>query len=334
MKNFRKIHKPLGFLWFCIVASILAQTPKSAAVTQVQGKPQGKVATLSTPWLRVDGGLHHMRLDPKGRFVAYLGADGRRLAVADTRSKNIWTVSDNFVGGSFFWAPDGYRLFFREQLPSSTGKMLSRIKAFDCFLARSVVVSESEDKTGFLTLDPRDLRFHILGAKGISTRRIYFPGERLAGWQVAQRTESGKWLATPGGMLWVTQGGYQMRRLEDDGDSVESFDISPDGSAVAWASIGGQVFISQAGKKPRRIGPGRDPKWHPKRPLLLYAGGRMVGSVTASYDLRVTDSRGEGRFLTDTQYSSERWPQWHPNGDQVLYTIAKTTDVYLLDFKQ
>jgi hypothetical protein len=73
-----------------------------------------------------------------------------------------------------------------------------------------------------------------MSSNGIKTRRIYFPDERLARWQVAQRTEKGKWIVTQRGVLWVTQGGFAMRKLEDDGSPIESFDVSPDGSMIAW----------------------------------------------------------------------------------------------------
>ncbi|MGQ4827607.1 hypothetical protein, partial [Enterococcus faecalis] len=90
--------------------------------------------------------------------------------------------------------------------------------------------------TGYLSLDPRDLRLLLLGPKGIRTKHIYLPGERLARWQIAQRSDFGKWLATQQGILWVTQGGFAMRRLEDDGSGIDSFDIAPDGASLAWAT--------------------------------------------------------------------------------------------------
>jgi hypothetical protein len=113
---------------------------------------------------------------------------------------------------------------------------------------------------------------------------------------------------------------------------VESFDLSPDGEWVAWATLGGQVYVSKGGESPKLIGHGRDPSWHPERPLLVFAGARMVGKTPINYDVRIADLRGGGKFLTATQFSDERWPRWHPNGGQILYTIAHTTDLFLMDF--
>jgi hypothetical protein len=302
----------------------------------VQAAPASavEVTTVTTPFVRADNALNRMRVDPKGRYIAYVGDDGTGLSVLDLKSKNIYRVSNAQIGASFFWSPDGFRVMYRELASRNGVEVESELKAYDCVLARSVTLEKMPFPTGILTFDPRDLRMHLMSTKGIRTKRIYFPDERLARWQVAQRKETGKWLATQGGILWVTQGGYQMRRMEDDGSALDSFDISPDGETIAWATNKGRVYTSKAGKAPKFIGFGRDPRWHPEKPQLVYAGARMVGNTAVSYDLRVSDAHGNGKFLTATQHSDERWPQWHPKGDQIIYTIGKSTDVFLAEFKQ
>ena len=291
------------------------------------------VAAKVTALLRADNALNRMRVDPKGRFIAYIGDTGLGLAVLDLKTKNIYQVTDAQVGASFVWSPDGFRLFYREQVPNSDGHLKTTVKAFDCALAQSVVLDEMPSASGFLTFDPRDLRLQILSPKGVRTKRIYFPGERLARWQVAQRIELGKWLATQHGMLWLTQGGFAMRRIDDDGSGVESFDISPTGDSVVWATIQGRVYLSQNGKPATLIANGRDPRWHPEEPKIVFAGARMVGNKIIGYDLRLADMQGPGRFLSATQFSDERWPQWQPKSDRILYTIDKTTDAYFMEVK-
>lgn len=294
----------------------------------------GGVKIMRTPFLRVNNALNHMRVDPKGHFIAYEGDDGHGLWIADIKSKNIFRVADGTIGAAFFWSPDGYRLIYRQQTRQPNGGIVSEVRAYDCALARSVTLDSMPFATGYLTFDPRDLRLQLLGPKGIRTKRIYFPDERLARWQIAQRRDIGKWLATQKGMLWVTQGGYAMRLMTDDGSGLESFDVAPDGSMVAWATAAGHVYTAKDGETPALIGPGRDPRWHPEKAQLVYAGGRVVGQTIIGYDLRLADLHGAGRFLTSTQYTDERWPQWHPNGRQLIFTVAKTTDVYLMDLVQ
>jgi hypothetical protein len=333
--------RPFPSLVALFACAVLA-APAARAVTGV--------TPVTTPYLRADNALNFMRMDPKGRFLAYIGDDGLGLSVLDTRTRDIYRVSEQQVGASFFWSPDGYRLFYRELMGEETVSdeppvlgqprakgvthVRSVVRAYDCVLHRSVVVDDVPLPSGLLTFDPRDLRMHLLTPKGIRTRRIYFPDERLARWQVAHRNEDGKFLVTQAGVMWVTQGGFAMRKLDDDDTGVESFQISPDGTTIAWATKGIRVYTSRGGRPPVFIGYGRDPSWHPERLQLVYAGARMVGDVAASYDLRVADLKGGGKFLTTTQTSSERWPYWSPKGHQILYTIDHSTDVFVMDFKQ
>ena len=304
------------------------------AVVAIPAWGIAEISTLTTPWMHVDRYLNQLRVDPKGRYFAFVDESGKYLSILDINTRNIFEVTKHYVGPAFFWSPDGFRLFFREQLLTIDKQVGSRLKVYDTALNRTVLLDEMPFRTSILTFDPRDLRMHLLSTQGIRTKRIYFPDERLARWQVQQRNDMGKFIATQQGILWVTQSGYAMRRLDDDGSALESFDIAPDGSSIAWATQAGKIWSSQDGKPPRFMGNGRDPQWHPTRPLLLFAGGRMVGNTIINFDLRVVDAKGSGKFLTHTQYSDERWPQWHPKGNKIIYTVNRTTDIYLLDFKQ
>jgi len=292
------------------------------------------VTAVGKPWLRGSGYFHHLRLDPRGRFVAYQGEDGLGLSVLDLKTSQVYLVSEAQIGASFAWAPDGFRLFYREQSQIADGGIKSLINAFDCANFKNVVLDEMSTASGYLTLDPRDLRLQILGPKGVRTKKIYFPTERLARWQVAQRVEHGKWLATQQSMLWITHGGIGMRKLDDDGSGVESFDIAPHGDRVVWATHHGRIYVSRDGGTPRFVAYGRDPRWHPRRPLIVFAGARMVGNKIISYDLRLADQEGvAGQFLTATQLASERWPQWRGNSERLVYAVEQTNELYTLDVR-
>jgi len=292
------------------------------------------VTAVGKPWLSGSGYFNHMRLDPKGRFVAYESEDGLGLSVLDLKTSQVYLVSEAQIGASYAWSPDGFRLFYREQSQMPDGGIKSHINAFDCTNFKNVLLEEISTASGYLTLDPRDLRLQILGPKGVRTKKIYFPSERLARWQVAQRLEHGKWLATQQSMLWLTHGGMTMRKLDDDGSGVESFDVSPHGDRIVWATQKGRVYVSRNGESPQFVAYGRDPRWHPQRPLIIFAGARMVGNKIISYDLRLADQEGvAGQFLTATQFSSERWPQWRGATERIVYTIEQTNELYTLDIQ-
>lgn len=323
----------------------MASAGKAIAVTSSAGlKPHG------APYIRTNQTINQMKLSPKGRYLAYTDDTGLGLNVLDLTTNDIYRVTEAKVGLSFFWTPDGFRLFYRELIrpplkaPRSDQERAkadldrdapieSQIRAFDCSVARNIEIDKIPRTTGYLTFDPRDLRFLLMSESGIHTKKIYIPNQRLALWQIAGRHERGKWLATQKGILWVTQGGLSMRRLEDDKTELASFDISPDGQSIAWGTQGDKIYVSREGAKPTFIGHGREPRWHPFRQLIVFAGARMVGDKPVNFDLKIADSRGQAKFLTATQYSSERSPQWQKSGEKLLYTVENTTDLYLMDFR-
>jgi hypothetical protein len=247
----------------------------------------------------------------------------------NTKTGDVYEASKANTSGSFFWAPDNVRLFFRE-LFQQEGKIITRIKAWDAVLKKTIDVEEISGSSGLLSFDPRDQRMMLMHDKGIMTKRLLFPDERLAHWQSAQRTEKGKWIAASGGMTFVSQQGFAMNKLLDDNSGVETFDISPQGEYAVWATKKGKIYASRQGELAKFIDFGRDPQWHPEKNLIVFSGGRMVGNKASSYDIKIAEFDGPGSFLTTTQARSERWPMWSPDGQSIVYTISGTPEVYTL----
>lgn len=285
-------------------------------------KPQAK------PWIRLQGEAYNLRLSPNGKGAAFTDRRGFNLSYLDLASKKIYRISRMKTGGSFFFSPDGYRIFFRELTKTPTLPVVSTIKAFDCHSKQQALVAEIKDSSGYLTFDPRDLRFQLLHPAGIMSKVIVLPDQRLAKWQMAQNTGAGKWLASPQGMLWLSHEGFAMNQLADDQSGLQSFDISPDGTYAAWATIAGRVYLSHLGQKPRQIARGFDPKWHPINEVLVLAGARMTGTKIVSTDIRTIDKDGNGKWLTFAGGTDERWPSWSADGKMIVYALAGTTDIY------
>ena len=285
-----------------------------------------------SPWLRVDTEISHLKRNRDMTLLAYVPSDEAGLRIVETKTGNVFEVTKAYTDGSFFWSPDGARLFFRE-LDREGAKITSHVRAWDHALKKAVAIDTFDGPSGMLSFDPRDNRMLIMHNNGIKSRRLVFPDERLAFWQAAQRTDNGKWVAAAGGMTMVTQQGFAMTKLDDDGSGIESFDISPDGSTAVWSTKAGRLFVCKQGQKAKFLDWGRDPSWHPAKMILAYAGGRMVGNKASSYDLKISDGKVPGAFITATQDRSERWPQWLTNGDGMIYTVDQTTDIYSIKIK-
>lgn len=302
--------------------------------TQVSNAAERK--TVFAPWIRLTNDATHVRLSPNSRYVAFTDGFDDQLKIVELSSGKIFAVSQSRTDGSYVWTPDGHRLIYREIVAGQSPErsLASRVMAYDAGLKKSVMIDELAQATGLLTLDPRDQRIQIMGERSVISHQIILPEQRMAKWQMASRVEQGKWLATPKAMLWTSLGGRSLQSMTDDGQGLESFAISPDGQSAAWATKLGKVYMSRNGGNPAYIGPGRDPSWHPTQNILLYAAARMVGDKATDYDLRLIDSKGVAKWVTQTQHSAERWPQWMPKADQILYTKERTTDLFVLDFQQ
>ncbi|RZA17513.1 MAG: hypothetical protein EOP10_22625, partial [Proteobacteria bacterium] len=314
-----------------LLSTLLLNSAFARADTKSKSEP-GDTAIGSEAILRTEGPLVDMRLNADKTLMAFVDHRGQSLRILDLNTQDVYELTPHRVGSAYFWSPDGKRLFFRELIRDGK-KVMSEVKAYDTVLHKSIALDRFTGSSGFLTLDPRDYTYYMMHEKGIASRRLDFPGERFARWQErAKKTiDLGRYIATQKSILWLSDLGLTLSTLKDDVSGVESFDISPDGTTIAWATAKNQIFISHLGETPKRLGPGRDPRWHESRSLLLYSAGRVVGDKVYDYDIRISDVKGEGRFLTNTPDIKERWPQWWTDSN-VLYTRESSTDLWKLQY--
>jgi len=283
-------------------------------------------------WLRLDTGLTHITPNVNGKYVAFVPEGKLGIRILNVGNGNVLEPSGHYIGPSFFWSPDGVRLFYRELL-TKQGKTKSRVRAWDVVQNKNIEIESFDGSSGLLSFDPRDNRMFLMHSKGIKSKKLVFPDNRLAFWQSAQRKDTGKWVMAQKGATFVTDAGFAMQKLADDNSGIESFDISPDGSMAAWATRSGKIFLSKNGDTPEFLDFGRDPKWHPEKPLVVFAGGRMVGNKAADYDIKIASPGSRASFLTATQDSEERWPAWTPDGKNIYFTIHGSQELRIMGFE-
>jgi hypothetical protein len=302
----------------------LLATPGQGAVQQpVTG---GKAQIFA----RTDYSIGQMIMSSDGKRIAFEPDSLPGLYVLDLKTSDIYCVTKNNVSGSFLWSPDRQRLFYRE-LTQQNGVITSAVKAWDHQLKNSQEIDVIPGSSGFLTLDPRDQRLMLLHEKGVMIKKLMFRQEKLAFWQSQQRSDKGKFVAAANGMTFFTQQGFAAKKLVDDASGVQSFDISPKGNMVAWSTKSNRIYVSVEGEDPKFIDFGRDPKWHPSRDVVVYAGAHMIGTKPSSYDIKVASLHGATSSLTQTQNRDETSPLWTPLGDKILYAVKGSTDIFAVN---
>lgn len=130
---------------------------------------------------------------------------------------------------------------------------------------------------------------------------------------------------------------------------IDSIDVSPDGSRVAYTVFGNLYVASADGSTGMRLGLGGDPEWTPDGTRIVYPGIRGLqtirpdgtgeeviapegGSPAVSPDgLIVALVRGDRLVLIDLQGGGERTvltrtgiasPDWAPDGSRIALTMG------------
>lgn len=291
------------------------------------------VTVHANPWLRLSGAAHHLKLNKTERFLAYTDQDGHNLTVLDLTKNLTYRVTKHKVGAGAFWAPDGWRLFFRALSKTNKGELKAELKVYDMAQHKAIHLETHTSLTGFPTFDPRDFRLSMVTPQGVRTKKLVLPDERLARWQIAQRHDSGTWLVTDRAVLRLTDGGMTMNQVSKKNVQIQSFHISADGRSIAWADADGNIHRSTDGQQPQFVAKGRDPQWHPQHHLLAFSRARYIGDHVSGFDLAIMNEIGDMRTLTRTDLTHERWPTWTPDGRSLIFAADHSTDLMRIKFE-
>ena len=285
------------------------------------------------PWYRLPEPVDYMRLDPfLGVRLSYVELRTGLLKTLHLKNRRITTIAGPGIGGAYTWARDGIRLIYRSQVRKPSGKIHAQLGAYDHKIHRTITLDSWAIISGYPTLDPRDNFISMMVGSQIIQKKMKLPSSRLARWHMRRAQRSGRFIAAPKGMVFVASSERGLRTLKDDGTGLQSYDISPRGGKVVWATKGGGIYWAEdlphrADPTTRLIAYGRDPVWSVQEDQVLFSGARVVGDRVAGYDIRLLGLDGQGRWLTQTFSSQERWPVFLAGG-HILYTIEQTTDLF------
>ncbi len=280
----------------------------------------------ANPWILLNDVPTRLKTDPFEHYIAYISTESH-LKVLKLKTAEVLTISKATVGQSFFWSPEGSRLFYRE-LSIKNNQTYSQIFAFDMALQKSISIDSAPAASGIPTFDPRDQKFSVFFPDQIKTFALNFPGDRLATWQVLAKNQSGKFIATTGAILKTSVYGLDLTKLEDDHSGIESFKISPDGSLITWATNSQKIYYADFESPPQFLDFGRDPSWHPFRKEILYSGARRIGRITSNYNLKTSDLNHQSKFITNSSTTNERWPQWTHDGQEIIYSAENSENIF------
>ena len=285
------------------------------------------------PFLRFSGDIHVPKINSLNTYLAFTDKNGFGLNIVQLTTGEITEVSKHKVSHSYFWSPNGYRIFYKEMYKEDDG-IKTEIKAYDLPLEKSISIDKIDGVTGSLSFDPRDFRFYIYHNKGIIRHQIQYPGERLARWQIALKNKVGYWISTDNSIIWVSHGGISMRKLNSGTATITSFDISPDGKSIVWADDNENIYLSEKGQDSVLLAHGLDPKWHPDGNYILYSHARFLANKVIGHDIRIMNKKGVGKFLTKTLGLDERYPVWLHKSSSILYTHKSGTDIFEVSFRR
>ena len=88
-------------------------TRPAMAVTESDVISIGEKNPAPKSWLSLDTGLTHITPNIDAKYIAFIPEGKPGIRILNVASGKVFEPSGYYVGGSFFWSPDGARIFYR-----------------------------------------------------------------------------------------------------------------------------------------------------------------------------------------------------------------------------
>lgn len=311
---------------FCLIFIVLIILTQPINIKAIIIQP------ITKHWLSLDWPLYNLQISPTKNYIAFTDTDdGIGLNVININKKIIIKISNHFVGNVFYWAPDNCRLFFRELTKNEQNKIQTNLMSYDCTKDTTIILKKYPYETGYLALHPKDLRLNLLYPQGIHISKLILPQDQRNKINHSYKKLK-KWAISNNSVIFI-QNNKIAKKINDNNEKITSFDISKNDHKLVWATANNKIYYSTDGNKAYFLDEGKDPKWHPSKDLIIYTSPRKIVNKMIAYDLKISDLKGNKKFLTKTYNVEERWPNWSKNGTEIIYTVYKSTDLFKITFK-
>ncbi|MBT3496777.1 MAG: hypothetical protein HOG68_08105 [Candidatus Marinimicrobia bacterium] len=106
---------------------------------------------------------------------------------------------------------------------------------------------------------------------------------------------------------------------------------SPDRKKLIFEVVGGKLWVLEIAKlKLTNLGIGHEPAWNPESNKIVYMQTEDDGYRITSSDIFVIHIDGTNRMnLTQTADRTEMRPDWHPNGEWIIYDLDGLDPIYM-----
>ncbi len=279
---------------------------------------QGDPVALTIP------GEYYMgpKWSPDGEQIAAAGASYTGLYLFDFPTGNMQVLSTTYSAGyGFAWSHGG-------------SQIAAKISEYENMRRKHTLVSiDVADVTQRVLSSPRSM---MSGRPRWSSDDAYLYLTFTNKFESFHLNESTRSALEPT-HHFVKEGHFQERNgdldipLFTDQDRIYSYEISPDGTKIAYSTSGQRLWLADiSGENVINLGRGMSPSWAPDGAWITFMFNEDDGHSITHSDIYVVKADGSSRMnLTNSDDMIEMNPQWSPDGAWIVFDTDRLGQIFI-----